>query len=244
VAVVGLAVAALSTAVAVAATDSPTQVLWTGTHETGNLSEWYSGQSGAEYHSGQGYAEASREASHTGQWSAKLVMPSGADGVRMFRTKESRTGEDLLYSAWCLIPRMYDIPGGWWNIFQFKSKSEDGLKNDPFFSFNLVRRSSGYTVAVYKKPEAYNLRRHTEKVVPVGRWFELKAFLHQSSAQGGSIVVWLDGTEIIRASGLTTKYPGASQQNWSVNNYSAGVSPAPTVIYVDDASVTRAQPAS
>jgi hypothetical protein len=228
---------------AVACTPAGASTLWRADHESGDLSSWYAGQTGSEYNSGRGFVELSRDIAHSGAWSAKLVMPTGQDGVRLFRYKESRTGRDLSYSVWYYIPIYYDIPSGWWNIFQFKSKSEDGERNDPFLSFNLRRRrGGGYSLYIFKKPERYSIRPRVDVKIPVARWFQIKAFLHQSATGDGRVIVWVDGTEMIRADGLTTKFPGRSQQNWSVDNYSAGVTPTPVAIYIDDARVEDARP--
>jgi hypothetical protein len=73
--------------------------------------------------------------------------------------------------------------------------------------------------------------------VPIGRWFHVEVYLQQSSEFAGRIAVWQDGRKLWDLRGVRTKYADGDER-WSVNNYSDGVVPSPTTIYVDDATVS------
>jgi len=89
------------------------------------------------------------------------------------------------------------------------------------------------------------LRRFTQTVadLPTGRWFELKAQLKQSKDFDGSLRVWQDGQLIFDLAGIRTSFANCAYNSWcaanewAINNYSDGLSPAPATIYADDASV-------
>lgn len=216
--------------------------LWTGDMEEGNMGDWYypsTGPTGSfgggEYNDGGGISSASQEQAHTGVWSAKLVLPQGAGGVRLFRWKESQANPAAYYSAWFYFPQRYTV-ASWWNIFQFKSKTSS--RNDPFWIINVGNRSDG-SMYLYLYDWVTTKRNYYQTLanVPVGRWMRIEAFLQQSASGAGVLRVWQDGVQVFDLAGITTKYADGDQQ-WSVNNYSDGVSPAPTTIYVDDALIS------
>jgi hypothetical protein len=79
--------------------------------------------------------------------------------------------------------------------------------------------------------------RQTIKDLPVGEWVHIEAFLRQSAAFDGRIVVWQDGVEILNQGAVKTRYPAMSDE-WSVNNYTAAIVPSPAIIYLDDAVIS------
>ena len=52
--------------------------------------------------------------------------------------------------------------------------------------------------------------------------------------------MWQDGVEIFKLENIRTRYTDGNCE-WSVNNYGANISPAPTVIYVDDVAISTAR---
>ena len=101
--------------------------------------------------------------------------------------------------------------------------------------------------------------------IPVGRWVHLVAYLKQSTGNtsnqtvnfDGQLKFWQDDTLLFEFNNIrtgyynNTTYQGSSNCNppcdspwntssqWSVNNYSDGISPYPASIYVDDASISQ-----
>src|ERR687889_616913 len=93
------------------ALQSEATVLWSDGMEDGTLDGWggASFTGGGEFDSGAGASAASRDVAHTGSWSAKMALPDGSGGTRLFRWREPRQYRDLVFSAWFYIPRDYTL---------------------------------------------------------------------------------------------------------------------------------------
>ena len=75
--------------------------------------------------------------------------------------------------------------------------------------------------------------------VPVGRWFSVEALYKSREDATGQVTIWQDGTLLWDITGVQTRYPDSQQglAEWSVNNFSNGVTPAPTTLFIDDAEI-------
>lgn len=139
----------------------------------------------------------------------------------------------------------------WWNVFSFKSRNGEAI-SDAFWQLQIGNRAGGdmYTYLTWWGPPLEGPRpgesgpRHfpqSLKDVPVGQWTNLRAYLRQSSAFDGQIVVWQDRVELFNLNNVRTRYAASNGANeWSVNNYSEMIVPSPTTIYIDDAAVSTA----
>ena len=216
---------------------SPT-VVWQGDMEEGSLADWFSSETGewggGEYNDASGDSVPSTAQAKGGAWSAKMVLPLGTGATRLFRWKEPRERAQAYYTANFFFPQRYSSPL-WWNVFQFKSSTSS--RNDPFWVVNVGNRTDG-SMYLYLY-DWMNRRTYSQSVanLPVGRWVEIKAYLSQSSSGLGKLSVWQDGTLLWDLTGISTKYADGDQQ-WSVNSYADGVTPAPVVTYVDDARIS------
>ncbi len=117
-------------------------VLWRADHEEGTLADWDPDGGGGEFNSGNGDTSA---ATFDGRRVARqAITMNGAsnNGTRMFRWSEADRYSEAYYSTWVYVPQRYSV-GGWWNFFQFKSKSADGSKNDAFWQLNIRNRLDG-----------------------------------------------------------------------------------------------------
>ena len=239
--------------------------LWTADVEEGTLGDWRSpadkasvAAGGGEFDSGSGQARASHAKAHSGTWAAKLVLADGDGGTRLFRWRELRVLRESVVSVWLVLPRRYTLTadratGRYWNVFQFKSRSPSG-RNDPVWFLNLAEASRGRlrleliwwhrNLEGPRRGES-GFRRFVQTVtdVPVGRWFQLTATLRQSRGFDGTLCVWQGARRLFAKSGIRTSFSNCSYNawcaanEWSVNNYSDGLSPAPAVIYADDARI-------
>jgi hypothetical protein len=232
------------------------RVIWQADHETGDLSQWYTADGGGEFNNGAATSTASRDVAHSGQYAAQTTvqtpyMPDGS-GVRLFRWKEGRTGEEACYSAWYYFPQRY-VATEWWNIFSFKSRNGTAA-NDAFWQLQIGNRLRG-AMYVYltwwgppvegPRPGASGLQHFTQSVSDVRprSWTHLEVYLRQSSDFDGQIIVWQDGTELFNFDNVRTRYPAANGGNeWSVNNNSDSIVPSPTTIYIDDAAIRVPEP--
>lgn len=229
-------------------------VLWSADQETGDLSQWYIAAGGGEFDSGAGTSSASQDVARSGRYAAKLTIQTpGVSAVRLFRWQESHAHPEACYSAWFYFPQRYDAPD-WWNIFQFKSRNGPHV-NDPFWFLQVGNRPGGamYVFLTWwnglsiegPRPGEAGGRVYRQSVrdIPVGRWTHLQVYLRQSSGFDGQVVVWQDGAELFNMNGVRTRYKAENGANeWSVDNYSDGILPSPTTIYVDDAEIRAASP--
>jgi len=232
--------------------------LWSAGMEDGSLSAWSlpspDGFGGGMFNSGGGFAAASRMQHHSGAYSARLRLPSGKGGTRLFRWRELRRHREVAVSVWLYFPVHYRVVGGYFNVFQFKSRSPSGAV-DPIWYLDVVnpgpRRMRLDLLWWHRRlegpwPRHSGFRRFGQSVadVPVGRWFKIKATLRQSSRFGGALVIWQDQQRLFEMTGVRTSYANCAfnawctSNEWSVNNYSDGLRPAPSVLYADDAAIS------
>jgi hypothetical protein len=249
------------------AEDKAGRLLWSARMEDGTLAAWYAPETGpfgdfggGAFDDGGGMTTASTEQPHTGAWSAKLALPMGTGGARLFRWRELRAERDTTQRVWLFIARTYRLTadatdGRFWDIMQFKSTTEDRQHNDPLWFLN-VRSRRGELVPelvwwhkTLEGPHQNEWGNHGflgEKArLPVGRWFELTSRIRQSSGFDGIVQIWIDQRKIFDFRDVRTSYHNCTYNawcadtGWSVNNYSDGLAPAPAVIYADDAVIER-----
>ena len=239
---------------------------WKATTETGSLSEWSAERGGGEYNSGGGDSGASQAVAHTGTWSARQAINTsgGSSGTRLFRWREYRSlapAQPATTSVWVYIPSRPRI-GGYFNLFQFKSKTQSGSHIDVFFQLNISNRPDGslYLRAAWgcgaENPSfphgPYASSRSLCNFfpplatinVPIGRWFEISSRIVPSSRYTGSIKFWQNGVLLYDFRNVMTGYPNSNSLNgvdtqWAVNAYANGLSPSSYAHYVDDATVAK-----
>jgi hypothetical protein len=236
-------------------------VLWSAGMEAGSLAEWQTNWGGNMEDSGSYSNVASTDVAHSGGWSLKATIntSNGTSGVRAFRWKEPRENRDAYYSVWMYIPQDYALThspatGQFWNVFQFKSRTPDGSRNDPVWAFYAQQDAGGlYLQAGYgwggtQLPGAGKWYAPKTKVyLPIGRWTHLVAFLHESSgaSSDGELKFWQDDTQLFDLQNIVTSYENCdynawcADNEWSVNLYSDGMSPNPATVYMDDAAILR-----
>jgi len=248
---------------------SPCQILWSADMETGDLRQWYSSKGkdkgGGEFDSGDATAAASQDYAHSGKWSLKLTItapPSKgghSSGGRMFRWEEAADpayfSSGLYYGAWFYFPQAFRLSadprtGGFWSILQFKSKHPAG--NDPIWYLDIQNQPDRPMYATLywwnrlamegPREKESGGRRFTQAAtnLPVGKWVHIEVYLKQASDFTGRLTVWQDGMQIFDESNVKTRYADGDNQ-WSVNNYSDGLQPAPSTIYIDDATISTSR---
>jgi hypothetical protein len=231
--------------------------------ESGNTAMWWADEGGGLYNSGAYSVEPSHDVSHSGSWSLKAAIDTraGTSGVRAFRWNEPRRNRTARYSAWVYIPQKYSLNGSqeWWNLFQFKSRTNDDSRVDPVWGFYAQEDAyglylqagwgwGGTTVAGPRPGDDVSGKWYppVHKVyLPVGRWVHLEAYLRQSRDFSGTLKFWQDGVLLYDISGIRTSYNNCNfntwcaDDEWSINLYSDGMTPNPASIYVDDVSIAR-----
>jgi hypothetical protein len=192
---------------------------------------------------------------------ASIDTRAGTSGVRAFRWDEPRAHRTARYSAWVYIPQSYNLNGGeeWWNLFQFKSRTNDDSRVDPLWGLYAQQDAQGLylqagwgwggtTVAGPRPGDDVSGKWYPpahKMYLPVGRWVHLEAYLRQSRDFSGRLKFWQDGVLLYDISGIRTSYNNCNfnawcaDDEWSINLYSDGMTPNPASIYVDDVTITR-----
>lgn len=182
-------------------------------------------------------------------WIAGAVRAeNGNRAVRLMRWTDAAWNEDgdyfpadAYYSVWVYLPERYDprkFPpwdpgdGGWWNVFQFKSDNDAG--SQPVAVVNLWWNDQTNAMEFYLDTKDYpdptsdnhtntNWAQADPVPVPVGRWFHLEAHFVKGTSDDGGITVWQDGTEILKATAITTEL--SEQTAWGIGNYTDHIQP-------------------
>lgn len=223
-------------------------VLWSADFESGSTAQWYAPSTrasgaygGGEFTSGAAYSEVSESYAHSGRWSLAMTInalpPESA--VRMFRWREPQNHTKLYYSVWYYFPQHYRVTR-YWNVFQWKSKRPNGVV-DPFFVLNVGNPTPGamsFTLVDWQKQAKFD---QAVTDVPVGRWFKVEAMYTCAGDSTGHVTFWQDGAMLFNLANVQTRYVDGDCQ-WSVDNYSDGLSPVPATIYIDDAAISLRPP--
>jgi hypothetical protein len=220
-------------------------ILWSARHEAGDLSEWTEGGKGGTAADTPDTALAvSTDFAHTGRYAVKLTngAVSMTENVHLWR--EDSYPPEAYYSVWFYLPRGYQTTADWSIVeLQVPTNGDAGTLGQ-LIDIDLRSLPNGDLIlSVYDHRGAY-LRSPTPDpaiLVPVGRWFQIETFYRNVNDDSGRLTVWLDGQldyDIRRPFGSN------STVYWTVSSRTSGLSPAESVIYIDDAAVslTRVTP--
>lgn len=216
--------------------------LWSAEHETGDISEWMTDQSGAVFNTGSGSVVWTDEVARSGVGALELSVTgvdSSPQAARIFRWAENPV--EATYGAWYYLPRQVQA-GRWWNIFQFKSRLGDS--SEPTWIVNVGNRSDGsmflYLYDAITRTSYTDVIDPPRPVLPVGRWTNLEVFVRRADDRTGRIALWSDGRLLFDIDSVQTAF--ADNIQWSVNNYSDDLDPESVTIFVDDAVIVQGRP--
>jgi hypothetical protein len=219
-------------------------VLWSGTFESGSFSEWTAVGRGAEAFPEPGDSTAvSSEQAHSGTYSAKLTIDTSMAGEQQ-NTLLSRVGNlpvEGYYSAWYYLPSAVTV-GTYWVIFKFRLRTDANVESTTteFYDLDLVNRTTGQMSLIL-----YNHRTAVHEIsldvpspiVPVGTWFQIESFYRNAQDDTGRLTFWLDGQQIIDINGQAMA--PTSWIEWEVCSIGEDLSPSPAVLYIDDCALSR-----
>ncbi|HEX3903823.1 MAG TPA: heparin lyase I family protein [Polyangia bacterium] len=214
-------------------------ILWSARHETGDLSEWTEGgKGGTEADAPNTSLAISADFAHSGRYSVKLTNGAVSTYEEAHLWREDSYPPEAYYSAWFYLPRAYQTTDDW-SIMQFQvpTTGDSGVIGQ-LLDIDLRSLPSGDLIlSVYDHRAAY-LRSPTPDpaiLVPVGQWFQIEAFYRNVNDDSGEVAVWLDGQLNYD---LHRPFGSNSTVYWTVGSRTEGLSPAESVIYVDDAAVS------
>lgn len=213
-------------------------LVWTADQERGDLTEWTADGSGDTYLPGDSSIELSTEAAHRGAHAIKLVNPAAWDKQDEGPELSHNAGvlADAYYSAWFLLPEDYHLEPQM-TLMRLRSRDPDGGKH--FSGEELQLRSlpvGGYVLQIFSNNAGFLLEPLADPAprVAAGRWFQLEARYEPQSS--GRLRVWLDGVLVYDLDGR----PGATgaEMVLGICNVAEAATPAPLVLFVDDAAVS------
>lgn len=221
--------------------DGPSSVLWRGTFEPGNISEWTGDGEGGTYTQNISLKPSAISTMAHGGHYAGLVAIAPTAGMAstgyLFRNQPSPVAG--YYSAWFYVPSS-TIVGSWLSLTHFSgSETGDGKNLFALWDVNLYALPGGGLAAqLYDYAHQVNLQQTNPAPVPVplDAWVQIEVFLSKATDPSGEVAVWQDGTLILQRSGVATA-PNDWVQ-WDVGGASDNILPSPADVYLDDAAIS------
>lgn len=226
-------------------------VIWRATHESGSYADWHDRQ-GAGWAGCGGHADSGGVSvidgtrARTGRYSLRMTVHAppgqGEVGTRNFRwcgPKGRTLPVDAVYEAWFYLDRNFR-PAVWWNIFQFKTRTSYGL-SEPNWTLNVYRDARGMGLYWYDLGGLAREGNSGSGSFNPGVWHHVEV-RYRYGETDGFIIAKLDGRQWYARRGVRTKWSNAfkpDEHQWSVNNYTSGITPSKATIWVDDASISR-----
>ncbi len=198
----------------------------------------YAEQAGFCYEAGNARYEIVRSPVHSGRYAAAFTVDT-SDGQTRHQARCVRQGTlptAAYYGAWYYIPEYAATDGKVWNLFHFQGGQDVTDRLDNLWDVSLINGdSNGLELVVYGTQARKTLLPELPTPIPIGSWFHIEMFFRRAADETGEITLYQDGTELASISDLVTDDSKFTQ--WYVGNYSDGVTPPTSILYVDDVSI-------
>jgi hypothetical protein len=215
------------------------EVLWSSSHETGDLSDWLIDQSGAVYNTGGNDAKVSvvDEVAHSGKYAVKMEVwgiDKSLRACRIFRWAEHLT--EGYYSCWLMFPTLPTVRG-WLNIFQFKKKNYSTGAVDPTWYNEVKNKTQGTVLTLTHWEQEWDIppNQSPSLSLEAGEWFHIE-WHYKNGSNNGEIEIWINGDRVWSIQNAETMGIGPDIQ-WAPSLYGINVTPAHLVMYMDDAVI-------
>lgn len=222
--------------------DGPASVLWRGTFEPGNLSEWTGDGEGGLYTQNIDAPDkpvATLAMAHDGRYSGIFTVASTASMAStsyLFRNQPSPP--QAYYSAWFYVPSTITL-GAWLSLTHFSgSGTGDGKNLVAIWDVNLYTLPGGGGLAaqLYDYVHLVNTRETIPVPFPLDAWTRLEVYVSKATGPTGEVTVWQDGVQILQRSNVATVSNDWMQ--WDAGAAADATLPAPANIYMDDAAIS------
>jgi len=202
-----------------------------------------------DYRLAGGYCYADSEAGfevvtspvHSGRY-AMAFHVGGNDGGNDVQARCVRQGalpEAAYYGAWYYVPNFAINNNQVWNLFHFRGA--DTAAPNGLWDISLVndKNQDDVEVVVYNflNGAVYPSQRVP---IPIGAWFHLELYIKRASDKTGEAALYQDGIQLFDIKHIVSDN-GSTTQQWYVGNYSTGLTPPDSVVYVDDVTITEAR---
>ena len=198
----------------------------------------YVAQSGFCYDAGNARYDIVQSPVHSGRYAAAFTVNTedGGDRHQARCVRQGKLPTAAYYGAWYYIPEYADTDGKVWNLLHFQGGDGPTDRLDNLWDVSLINGdSNGLELVVYGSAAKKTLLPDVPTPVPIGSWFHIEMFFRRASDETGEITIYQDGTELASTSGLVTDATTFGQ--WYVGNYSDGITPPTSILYVDDVSI-------
>lgn len=216
-------------------------ILWWTDHETGDLSDWQR-DGGSMWTAAGGQLDVVTSPIRSGRYALRSAVTSSPGGV-LSEAVAQRAGEmlvDAYYSAWYFVPAAATTTS-YWLFFKFRSRCAAG---DPSAGAAevwdldfLPDANGGMQFALYGHVNRANESPVAVPNVPIGRWFQIEAFLRPTNDNTGQLTIWEDDTKIFDIQDRPTM-PSGRCVEWSVGGITGIITPVSATFYVDDAAIS------
>ncbi len=222
--------------------DGPASVLWRGTFEPGNLSEWTSDGEGDVYTQNVALADkpsATLTMAHNGHYGGLFtISPTASMQSTSYLFRNQPSPPQAYYSAWFYVPSTIAV-GAWLSLTHFSgSQTGDGKNLSAIWDVNLYPLPGGGLAAqLYDYINPFNLRQAVPVPFPLDTWTRLEVYLSKATGMTGEVTVWQDGVQILRRSNVVTVSNDWVQ--WDAGGAADGTTlPSPAYLYMDDAAIS------
>jgi len=176
---------------------------------------------------------------HSGRY-AMAFHVGGNDGGNDIQARCVRQGvlpQAAYYGAWYYVPKFAINNNQVWNLFHFQGG--DTTMQKGLWDISLVNDKAQDDVEVV----VYNFLNGnvypTQRVpIPIGAWFHLELYLKRASDMTGEAALYQDGVELFDVKNIVSDN-GSTFQQWYVGNYSTGLTPPESTVYVDDVTISE-----
>jgi hypothetical protein len=219
--------------------DLGSDLVWSATHETGDLSEWSLPAPGGPMTDGADATVAiSTDVAHSGQYSVKLTN-SAVGSVETARVwHQGNFPKEAFYSVWYYLPRAYQTKVDW-TILQFRTPTDDPTVISQFLDVDLRSLPGGELIlSIYDhRPQYLRLPTADPAIeVPVGRWFQIEVFFRNAPDDTGRFTLWLDGK--LNYDIASRPMAPVPTVYWTPCSVTGDLVPTQGEIYVDDAAIS------
>jgi hypothetical protein len=221
--------------------DGPASILWRGTFEPGDLSEWTGDGEGGIYTQNISSPPAATLAmAHSGRYGGVFtIAPTAGMASTSYLFRNQPSPAQGYYSAWFYVPSTITVgSGSWLSLTHFSgSETGDGKNLSAIWDVNLYPLPGGGLAAqLYDYVNPFNLRQTTPVSFPLDAWVRIEVYLSKATGLTGEVDVWQDGVEILQRTGVATGTNDWVQ--WDAGGASDSILPSPAYVYMDDAAIS------
>jgi hypothetical protein len=221
--------------------DGPSSVLWRGTFEPGNLSEWTGDGEGNVYAPNGGDSPlATLAMAHSGRYGGQFTIAPTASMMSVsYLYRNQPSPPQGYYSAWFYVPSTIAV-GAWLSLTHFTgSDTGDGKNLSAIWDVNLYPLLGGGLAAQLHGylGKTYDQRQTIPVPFPLDTWVQLEVYLSKAVGPTGEVTVWQDGVQVLQGLNIPTVKNDWTQ--WDAGGAAdASTLPSPAFVYMDDAAIS------